>query len=59
MLVISEFMGGKPVGVVKANVANPSGCSNTGLGGTPPDVRKLMANDPKDGELSVVRSKGV
>lgn len=59
MLVSGEFIGDKPVGEVKAIDINPHGCSVAGLGCTHPDVKKPAANDPKDGELSVVRMKGV
>lgn len=36
-----------------------TGCSVTGLVRTRADIKKPVANDPKDGELSVVRMKGV
>ena len=59
MLFAGEFMGGKPVGVVKAIGTNLYGCSTTSLLSTLSDVRKPVESDPKDGELSVIRMKGV
>ena len=59
VLFAGEFMGGKPVGVVKAIGTNLYGCSTTSLLSTLSDVRKPVESDPKDGELSVIRMKGV